>query len=439
MEIIFRKECIPEYYANYLLANLNSLKHGDNSIETYYHNMKFYIMRYGLEECEEATENRFLRGLNTKIQDMLLLETYNYLTCLVELASKIEIQLALSEETIAEPLPTCENKNCIDEMSFVVWPAMSNFGQNKKELAAHQIEEESEQGKSICAELNHVHDETHSLPVAPCEPIALVLNLSTTPASSEQSLVEPVAEYLLLQDNYKIVPYDKEKLCDHASLISTTQLVHGHNISILDDTHAEVRRVHCFDNEKEEFKIISSINCLGYIEFNFVCHLSSLENELFHKSGLLYPDYCTFHAVGLDDNNNSYIVQKLYICSDLTTSFMVPRIDKNVTYIEANSTISSFSHVHHTLQVNFPEGDPWLLQCASVDVLDLCSNRFEKALLPNSNNDAKSRTVCSQEGENGIECLHIKFTLADDVFEFRTTQKQGENVEYMFESRILKC
>jgi hypothetical protein len=31
--------------------------------------------------------------------------------------------------------------------------------------------------------------------------------------------------------------------------------------------------------------------------------------------------------------------------------------------------------------------------------------------------------------------LHIKFTLAEDVFESMTTQKQGENDEYMFESR----
>jgi hypothetical protein len=101
---------------------------------------------------------------------------------------------------------------------------------------------------------------------------------------------------------------------------------------------------------------------------------------------------------------------------------MVPRIDKKVTYIEANDTISSFSPVDHTLQVNFQEGEPCLLQCASVDVSDLCSNRFEKALLPNSSNDAKPRTVCSQEGENGIECLHTKFTLAEDVFESVMTQ-----------------
>jgi hypothetical protein len=141
--------------------------------------------------------------------------------------------------------------------------------------------EESEKGKSICAELNNVNDETHTLAMAPCEPIALVLNLSTTPASLEQSLVEPVAEFPLLQDDYKIIPCDKEKLCDRASLISTTQLVHGIDTSILDDTHAEVRRVHCIDSEKEELKIISSLNCLGYIKFDFVCDLNSLENELF--------------------------------------------------------------------------------------------------------------------------------------------------------------
>jgi hypothetical protein len=89
MKRIFRKKCIPEYYADYLLAKLNNLKQGDNSIETYYHNLKFHIMRCGLLECEEATENRFLTGLNTEIQDMFLHETYNSLTYLVKLESKI--------------------------------------------------------------------------------------------------------------------------------------------------------------------------------------------------------------------------------------------------------------------------------------------------------------------------------------------------------------
>jgi hypothetical protein len=53
---------------------------------------------------------------------------------------------------------------------------------------------------------------------------------------------------------------------------------------------------------------------------------------------------------------------------------MVPLSDKKVTCIEANNTISSFSPVDHMLQVNFQEGESCLLQCASVDVSDLCSN-----------------------------------------------------------------
>jgi hypothetical protein len=247
MKIIFRKECVPKYYANYLLAKLNSLKQGDNSIETYYHNMKFHIMHCGLEECEEATENRFLRGLNTEIQDMLLHETYNSLTCLVELASKIEIKLVLTDETIAEPSPICENKNCFDEMSFVVCSAISKLGQNKKDLATHPIVEESKKGKSISTELNNVNDETHTLAVAPCEPIALVLNLSTSHASLEQSLVEPYDEFPLLQDACHIVPYDREELCDHASLIFTTQLVYIRDNSFVEDTPAEVGCVHYID------------------------------------------------------------------------------------------------------------------------------------------------------------------------------------------------
>jgi hypothetical protein len=75
--------------------------------------------------------------------------------------------------------------------------------------------------------------------------------------------------------------------------------VHGCDTSILDDTNAEVRRVHCIDSEKEELKIISSLNCLGYIKFDFVCDLNSLENELFQKFGLLYLDYCTLNAIGV--------------------------------------------------------------------------------------------------------------------------------------------
>jgi hypothetical protein len=258
---------------------------------------------------------------------MLLHETYNSLTCLVKLASKIEIQLALSEETIAEPSPTCENKTCIHDMPFVVCSTMSNLGQNKKDLAAHPIVEESEKGKSICAELNNVNDEIHTLVVAPCEPIALVLNLSTTPSSLEQSLVEPVAEFPLLQDDYKIVPCDKEKFCDHASLISTTQLVHGHDTSILDDTHAEVGRVHCIDIEKQQLCIISTLNTLGYIDFNVPYNLNCLEERLSKESGLQCFSRYVLRAIDKYDDGGEILMHRVYMCSNLKYPFELQRIE----------------------------------------------------------------------------------------------------------------
>jgi hypothetical protein len=93
--------------------------------------------------------------------------------------------------------------------------------------------------------------------------------------------------------------------------------------------------------------------------------------------------------------------------------------DKKVTCTEANNTISSFSPVDHMLQVNFQEGESSLLQCASVDVPDLCSNRFEKALLPNINNDAAKK---------GRECLHI---LSLRLLKMYLSQGQLKNKETM--------
>ena len=115
MKRILRENFVPEYYSDHMLAKLESLKQGGNSVKVYYHDLKFHIMCCGLEECEEATENRFLRGLNTEIQDILINETYNSLSHLIDLASKIENEIAngLSDEIVSKQLPSCEKNNTI--------------------------------------------------------------------------------------------------------------------------------------------------------------------------------------------------------------------------------------------------------------------------------------------------------------------------------------
>jgi hypothetical protein len=147
--------------------------------------------------------------------------------------------------------------------------------------------------------------------------------------------------------------------------------------SILDYTHAEVRHVHYINSEEDELQIISSFNCLGYIEFDLSYDLNSFEDELFWKAGLQYlVDYCTFHELGLCDNNNSYIVQKVYIYLDLTTFFMVPLSDKKLTYTKANNIISSFSPLIICCRSIYKKGShvcynvlQWMFRtCAQIDL-----------------------------------------------------------------------
>jgi hypothetical protein len=95
-------------------------------------------------------------------------------------------------------------------MPFVVCSATINFGQDKKDLVEHPSMEESENSKCVCAEISHADEEACDLIVDPYEPIAWVLNLSTTPASLDESLVESVAEFPLLQNDFKIVPCDRK-------------------------------------------------------------------------------------------------------------------------------------------------------------------------------------------------------------------------------------
>jgi hypothetical protein len=92
------------------------------------------------------------------------------------------------------------------------------------------------------------------------------MQLSTYHATREQQIVETIANLPLLDGHLRVDPCDKEELCDHTLLISTTQLVHRHEKSDLNDEHVIFPHVCCVINENEELKLISSLNTLGYID-----------------------------------------------------------------------------------------------------------------------------------------------------------------------------
>ena len=67
------------------------------------------LLRCGLDECEEATELRFLRGLNKEIQDMLACQRYKSLSHLLQLSCNVEKQIEDMNKQQVVPVPPVTN------------------------------------------------------------------------------------------------------------------------------------------------------------------------------------------------------------------------------------------------------------------------------------------------------------------------------------------
>jgi hypothetical protein len=96
-----------------------------------------------------------------------------------------------------------------------------------------------------------------------------VLNLSTTHAIIEKHLVDIKFKFPLSQNNYSDSAYDKEELDDNTFIVPMPQPVNEHDAFILEpSTCSENRHFLPIATEKDELKLLSSLNTLGYIEFD---------------------------------------------------------------------------------------------------------------------------------------------------------------------------
>jgi hypothetical protein len=154
-----------------------------------------------------------------------------------------------------------------------------------------------------------------------------VLNLSTTHAIIEQHLVDTKSEFSLSQNNCSDSACDKEELCDNAFSIHMPQLVNEHDVFVLEpNTCAENKNLNEHDAfvlepntyaknnnllpiaaEKDELKLLYSLDTLGYIEFDTLCALTTLE-EKFWFAELSRSSRCTFHFIGKYNNKGEYMV-----------------------------------------------------------------------------------------------------------------------------------
>jgi hypothetical protein len=128
----------------------------------------------------------------------------------------------------------------------------------------------------------------------------------------EQILVEPSLDSPLSQNNFLDVPCDKDDLYDDIYVIPMQPLMNHHVICVLEsNTCAENGHVIHNASDVDELKLISSLNTLGYIEFDVLCNLSYLEEKLYTHADLPWLSRHTYHVFGKYNNEGQYMVHRV--------------------------------------------------------------------------------------------------------------------------------
>jgi hypothetical protein len=152
--------------------------------------------------------------------------------------------------------------------------------------------------------------------------------------------------------------------------------------------------------EQDELKLLSPLNTLGYIEFETLCALSSLE-EKFKCVKLPWLSRCTYHFIGKYNYKGEYMVHRVYICSNLKSPFIVPQYDQLEGCNRYNHVMSRSPSFVIKKQIKFQEGGQcWLLPTTCPPT------------------KLKPRTVCCQEGEDDEDMAPSNMTIDYKVSSF---------------------
>jgi hypothetical protein len=205
-----------------------------------------------------------------------------------------------------------------------------------------------------------------------------MLNLSITHAVIEQHLGDIKSEFSLSQNNCSDSACDKEELCDNAFNIHMPQLVNVHDAFVLKpntcaenknlnehdafvlepNTYAKNKNLLPIAAKKDELKLLYSLDNLGYIEFDTLCALTTLE-EKFWFADLSRSSRCTFHFIGKYNNIREYMVHRVYICLNLKSPFVIPQYDNFEAYNRYNHVMSRSPSFVIKQQVKFQEGEQY--------------------------------------------------------------------------------
>jgi hypothetical protein len=119
------------------------------------------------------------------------------------------------------------------------------------------------------------------------------------------------------------VSCDKDDSHDNTYAIPMQPLMLDHAICVLESNScAENRHVIHNASDVDELKLMSSLNTLGYIKFDVLCNLKYLEEKLYTYANLPCFARHTYHVFGNYNNKGHYMIRRVYICTNLNSSFV---------------------------------------------------------------------------------------------------------------------
>ncbi len=84
------------------------------------------------------------------------------------------------------------------------------------------------------------------------------------------------------------------------------------------------KHVFAIADDHDELKLLSSLDTLGYIEFDVLCDLNTLEKKIYDFPCFYWNNY---HVVG-KYNNGGHMVHRVYICSNMNTPLNMEKREK---------------------------------------------------------------------------------------------------------------
>ena len=152
---------------------------------------------------------------------------------------------------------------------------------------------------------------------------------------------------------------------------------------------------------KDELKLLSPLNTLGYVEFDVLCNLSCLEDGLFANSKLSWLSHNTYHFIDKYNFKGEFVVQQFYICSNLSSPFAMQQYDQLEGCNIYNNVMWRIPNFVLKKHVKFQEGE----HCCPLPTICPLTK-------------TKPRTVCCREGEDDEDMTPSDMTVDYKVSPF---------------------